>query len=309
MESMDQSHSKPTPESAILAELTAAAPIAAADLQKRVLGRVAGLKAQHYKSVLDALIASRKIHGRPKLGSKGKPTKTIVSYALGAPPPPPPAPREVAPQAVVDALRSGALAPTELAARLKATVPGLSANDLKAVLGELVAAGTVYGRRKRGKTGKPTKTVEVYVLGGPEAGDFLAPVLKAWEEQRAEALGAGVKEDQLVAALLAALRVEAVSSNTAANDGVGDRDAVLRSVRQLVSREGNGALIPLRRLRGELRLSKERFDAAVLRLFAQDAIILHHHDYVGSLSAAERDDLVIDEHGNHYVGVALRGGT
>jgi hypothetical protein len=54
-------------------------------------------------------------------------------------------------------------------------------------------------------------------------------------------------------------------------------------------------------------LTKARFDAALLELYGTDAIILHHHDYVGNLSTTERDELVADRYGNYYVGVALRG--
>jgi hypothetical protein len=309
MEARDQSHSKPTPESAILAELMAAAPIAAADLKDRVCSKVAGLKATQYKSVLDGLVAARKIHGRPKLGSKGKPTRTIASYALGAPPPPPPAPRDVAPGVILEALRTGSIAPAKLSTQSKALVPGLTPKDFKAVMDELVASGKVYARRKRGKNGKPTTTVDLYVLGGPEPDEFVLPVLVVWHEKLTEALAAGLKEEQLIETLLAALKVERRTEVLRSNDVTDDREAVLRSARRLVSREGAGALIPLRKLRAELDLPKQRFDAAVLLLYAQDAIILHHHDYVGSLSATERDALVIDEHGNHYVGLALRGGT
>jgi len=309
MESMNQSNSQTTPESAILAELMAAAPVAAADLKARVQSKVAGLKDKHYKSVLDGLVAARKIHARPKLGSAGKPTKTIASYGLGAPPPPPPTPRELAPAAILEALRQGAMSPKALAAEVAASVPGLTLKDLKPALAELVAARKIHGQPKRGKSGKATKTIEAYVLGGPEPGEFLAPVLALWREKQAEALAAGIGEEHLLTALLAALNKDISAVVLPRADDANDRDLVLRVVRHLVDREGAGALVPLRKVRAELRLSKERFDAAVLQLYAQDALILHHHDYVGSLSSAERDGLVIDEHGNHYVGVALRGGN
>jgi hypothetical protein len=38
-------------------------------------------------------------------------------------------------------------------------------------------------------------------------------------------------------------------------------------------------------------------------------VSLHHHDYPSSLSPSERDELVLDTHGTHYVGIAPRGGT
>src|SRR5688572_18992175 len=103
-----------------------------------------------------------------------------------------------------------------------------------------------------GRDGKPIKTIEQYVIGRPAADEFIAPVLAVWKEKRAEALAAGVKDDQLVAELLAALGVRGGAVVPASNDGASDRDAVLHSVRQLVGREGPGALIPVRKLRAEL---------------------------------------------------------
>lgn len=294
-------------ESAIL-DVLRAEPLAATELKRRIKAKL-GLKENEYKAVLDGLLSQLKIHGRPKLGKNGRPTKTPSTYALGAPPPPPPPPLELAPDAVLRSLRDGPLLAAELQKRVKQVLPGLAGKDLSAVLADLVAAGKVYERRKRGKNGKPTKTVESYVLGGPPAADFIAPVLASWKEVHAEASAAGVKDEALITALLEALSAAGFSvpaSGTAAAP-VDDRADVLRGVQVLEAREGQGALIPMRKLREALRLNKARFDAAVLGLYAEDAVILHHHDYVGSLTEAERNELVLDRHGNYYVGVALRG--
>lgn len=70
-----------------------------------------------------------------------------------------------------------------------------------------------------------------------------------------------------------------------------------------------GALVSLAELRRALRAElpdKDRFDQAVLRLAEQGQVALHRHDYVSSLSQEERDALVSDPDGNHFIGIALR---
>lgn len=306
--SVEAGHSHRAEES-ILAELTTA-PVAQSMLQSRVRTRVPGLTAKDYKAVLAALVAAEKIHGRPKVGRNGRPTKSVESYALGAPPPLPAAPRARAPEAFLAALQSGPLPPKELSARVKDAVPALSTKLYSEVLAELVASKTLHGRAKLTKNGRPTKSVAVYALGAPPPPDprpFLEPVLTLWSKACRDASAAGVSEAALLAALLVALGAPsgAVAGGDApAEDG---RARVLKAVRELVAYEGNGALIPIRRLRAATGLGKNAFDAAVLALRSDDTVILHHHDFVGSLDEAERAELVRDAYGNHYVGIALRG--
>jgi hypothetical protein len=69
-------------------------------------------------------------------------------------------------------------------------------------------------------------------------------------------------------------------------------------------------LLSVRTLRELLQsLDKSRFDGAVLRLFRAGEIDLHHHDFPSSLSEVERNKLVRNEQGIHYVGVAFRRGS
>ena len=298
-------------ESIILAEL-ATASLPPPELKKRVRAKVKGLKDKECKAHLDALIAAQRIHALFKPSKTGKPSKTIEAYSLGAPPPPPPPPpppRELAPDEILSLLHRGPLTPAALKTQLNENVPGLTAADFKAILAELVATRRIYARPKRDKTGKPTKTIEGYSLGGPPAGQFIAPLLVKWKEVCSEAAAAGVTAEALAAALVEGLAKQGVEIRLAESEAPAgdDRSDVLKGVRELVAREGHGALIPIRKLRGALRLPKDRFDTAVLELYGQDTLILHHHDYVGNLSDAERDELVLDRHGNYYIGVALRG--
>jgi len=303
-QAMDQRQFDLKAESAILEEL-AASPLEPKILEARVCKK-AGVKPPSYKVALNAVLAARKIHGHLKLGKNGRPTTKLECYVLGAPPPPPPPPRELAPREILNALGDGALPPAELKQLVRKKLAGLSVAEVDEVLTELVSAGKIHEQHKIGKGGKPGKGVEKYALGGPPMELFITPVLLVWNRARAHALSVGVREPALVDALLTALGVEG-RQGSAKNSDRGDQDVLMAGLRELVAREGVGALIAIRKLRGSVPLSKERFDSAMLELFARDSVILHHHDYVGSLTEAERDELVVDQYGNHYVGVALSG--
>ena len=77
MDTIATNHAGSTAESTVLDELSSA-PIAPAELKQRMSKRL-GLKGPQLKLVLDALVAARKIHGRPKVGKDGRPSKTAVS--------------------------------------------------------------------------------------------------------------------------------------------------------------------------------------------------------------------------------------
>jgi hypothetical protein len=204
-------------------------------------------------------------------------------------------------------LEAGKQTPASLKQRVRKTLPTLAAAQYESVLKRLVSSGQVHELRKRNK-GK-LGAVQHYSLEGPPAADFVAPVVAVWIAQQKEANALGVKDQDLIAALLEAFERLGIALRSLTNALVepSAREAVLRSLRGMVAREGHGALIPIRRLRQLLHLPKGSFDAAVLELYSDDAVILHHHDYVGNLTDTERAELVLDPHGNYYVGIALRG--
>ena len=83
---------------------------------------------------------------------------------------------------------------------------------------------------------------------------------------------------------------------------------VLSALRTLVSENPRQALLSVRDLRARLKLSKDEFDSAALALSREGVISLHHHDHPASLSDLEREQLVRDARGTHYIGIALRRG-
>lgn len=92
-------------------------------------------------------------------------------------------------------------------------------------------------------------------------------------------------------------------------NGGSDRTTFLEALQALARRNPDGALLPVRELRKLLYLPKERFDATALSLAKEGAVTLHHHDHSASLSAEDRSELVQDERGTHYMGIAFRRRT
>lgn len=307
IDTLEPSRSSLTADSLILTEL-AAAPLAPAELKLRVKKRLGKVSAAALKVAIDQLLAAQRIHGRMKLGKGGKPTKTLESYALGAPPPPPPPPpppEELARAEILKQLQRGSPSAKELKDRVRGSVAGLAAKAFDAVVAGLAAEKKLYVRYQQGKNGTPTKKVERYTLDGPSPAEFLGPVLSAWKLAKTAASAEGLGEQALVTALLSEFGLVAAAQGSSASE----RELLLRGLRDLVAREGSGSLIAMRKLRAAVPLSRSRFDEVLLALSAEDAVILHHHDYVASLSAEEREALVVDDYGNNYVGVAIRGGS
>jgi hypothetical protein len=87
----------------------------------------------------------------------------------------------------------------------------------------------------------------------------------------------------------------------------GDDAIVLAAVRTVAGQRPPNDLLPVRTVRTwASELDKPRFDAAALRLFAAEKVILHHHDFPESLAPRARDELVLDAKGTYYVGIAPR---
>ena len=102
----------------------------------------------------------------------------------------------------------------------------------------------------------------------------------------------------------------AASSVTTDAAAGGREEAVdLLALMQIVEPSADrGVLVAARVLRAAAKIPKAEFDTLTLQLSRQGKIALHEHDFVGSLSCEERDELVTDGHGNYYVGMALRPG-
>jgi hypothetical protein len=75
---------------------------------------------------------------------------------------------------------------------------------------------------------------------------------------------------------------------------------------QIKPAAAGGALVSLRELRRSVAVQGKNFDRAVLHLAEEGRVALHHHDYPGSLTEEERNEMVSDDRGTYYIGVSLR---
>jgi hypothetical protein len=85
-----------------------------------------------------------------------------------------------------------------------------------------------------------------------------------------------------------------------------ERAVFLRKLHSLTQERRAGALLLVSELRERTPLDKARFDRIALELAREGLVDLHYHDHAQSLDVAERDRLVRDDAGTHYVGIALR---
>lgn len=84
--------------------------------------------------------------------------------------------------------------------------------------------------------------------------------------------------------------------------------AFFAALDRVAARSPRDALHLVRQVRAELPgVPKAAFDRMALELARSDRILMHHHDYASSLTPAEREALVTDGRGTHYIGMARRG--
>jgi hypothetical protein len=206
--------------------------------------------------------------------------------------------------AIRDALSGGPLSKTELVRRASLHLRGA---ELDALLARLVTERKICAHPKTSKAGLPTKAIAAYGLepaAAPPARAFLRSAAKGLRAAVHKARAHGVSDAALLGELSLMLGFEATVPATP-NPKM-DAEVTLSELRELSRQHPSGTLIPVRRLRGRLAFDKARFDAAVLELARSERVILHHHDLPEQLEADERQALVVDRHGTHYVGIALR---
>ena len=206
--------------------------------------------------------------------------------------------------AIRDALSGGPVSRSDLVRRAGLRLRGA---ELDALLARLVAEQKIFAHPKASRAGLPTKAIGAYGLeppAPPPAKAFLRSAAKGLRAAVHKARAHGVSDAALLDELLLMLGFEATAPATP--DPKMDAEVTLSELRELSRQEPTGALIPVRRLRGRMAFDKARFDAAVLELARSERVILHHHDLPEQLGADERQALVVDRHGTHYVGIALR---
>jgi hypothetical protein len=201
--------------------------------------------------------------------------------------------------------RQGPLSAPQLKKAVKEAAPhhdGVVPDWLKAAL----ARNVVYERPGKVKTFVPDPPA-------PDLKLLLKKPLAELEKLLAPLAAKGISREQIARFLRAELGVAEPESSpadvltTGSRADGSSRDVFLAALRRFAADNPKGALLPVRELRARAGLAKQDFDTTALALSREGLLVLHHHDHAASLSEAEKNSLVRDTLGRHYVGVALRG--
>ncbi len=86
-------------------------------------------------------------------------------------------------------------------------------------------------------------------------------------------------------------------------------ELILEAMKRLSPAATSGELISITKLREEMReqiTEKKKFDEMLLALAQSGMFVLHKYDFPTNLSDEAKEALVQDQHGNYYVGIAIR---
>jgi hypothetical protein len=204
-------------------------------------------------------------------------------------------------KAVANVLADGPLESTELERRVENEGRGLR-DLLKVWLKQAPARGELFAHPKAS-----SGTKKRFGLHPPEPDPnvVLKSVFKALDKALTSKDGGRLSKEAVLAALAVKLGLPTPATAPGPQPGT-ERESFIRALRELSAQNVQNGLLPIRDLRARLRLEKEHFDRLSLELLRDGVVTLHHHDFPTSLSPAERADLVRDERGTHYVGIALR---
>lgn len=200
-------------------------------------------------------------------------------------------------------------------AQLQKVAAGVSVEQFERLLQELLVAGKAFVH-------PPVKGAGPPLIGGqpPVIGPYLKEVEKSLAQVVSRLTQAGVSRDDLRRALVQLIESAGISfggvgtggTNPAeretASEVMAPRSSVdlIAMMKQIEPGAERGALVGARELRRVAGVSKAEFDRTALELSRQGRISLHRHDFVASLTEAERDELVTDGAGAYFIGMALR---
>jgi hypothetical protein len=206
-------------------------------------------------------------------------------------------------KAVATVLADGPLESTELERRVENEGRGLR-DLLKEWLKHAPARGELFAHPKAAGG-----TKKRFGLRPPEPDPnvVLKSVFTALDKALTSKDGSRLSKEAVLSTLAAKLGLPSPAPATAPSPPPAtERESFIRALRELSAQNVQDGLLPIRDLRARLRLEKEHFDRLSLELLREGVVTLHHHDFPTSLSPAERAELVRDERGTHYVGIALR---
>jgi hypothetical protein len=197
---------------------------------------------------------------------------------------------------VAEALANGPLGEADLRRSVETAHRGFG-DLLKEWLKGALAHGDIYAHR-------PAKGSKLKRYGiTPDLGDLLKKVLAELKKVLSTAAGQRIGKAELLEAIATEL---GTALPTMAESGSSAREQFLVRLATLTVAAKSDGLISIRELRASLPFDKRQFDQLALDLSRDELVTLHHHDFPTSLSAADRDELVVNSHGTYFVGIALR---
>ena len=206
---------------------------------------------------------------------------------------------EQAERRIIEALEDLPLTPTELKGRYKSLLVGWPEAKRNEFQAHLLEEKRIH--KVRALDGR---AILLSVRPQLNVRDYVKLALKLAVSKLAKK---GVSEEQVwetVASL-----ISSPGEMTETPPPVNFEELILDRMQKIDSAAATGALVSLTDLRHSLKSEipgKSQYDQAVLHLARQGRVALHRHDYASSLSEQERNDLVADDQGNHYIGIALR---
>ncbi|HWL11297.1 MAG TPA: hypothetical protein VNQ76_23030 [Planctomicrobium sp.] len=272
------------------AVLNATKPLSLKELLKAASGAIP-VTPDQVSPLLAKLLAAKKLHLIPPLTSRGAPGYWREPPASWG--------REVIRQTV----QSKGAQPD---AKLRKLVTFLSDGEFSTLVDDLMSRRELFSHPPIGKVKK-----RLLATAPPRPEPYFQPVADQLKSAVTALRAVNVSEEQLRRSLVQLVESTGISFGATPQTATAVNTSEVTSqleklIRQTEPGAERGALVGIRDLRHAAALSKPEFDAALLELSRQGRLSLHRHDFPASLTAGERDELVCNNDGICYVGVALR---
>ncbi len=263
-------------------------PLTVSQLRQRLTGPLK-LPLEKIEQILGSETETGRAFKYPAIGRGGQPR-----YSTRGPGP-------VAREAILGMTSSHPLSLMEIRGRMKVVLHGMSETArrllLRKLIQEMLAEGHLYEWPPL--LGKRAK---IYGAQPPDPRTYVEDALR----KIAKRLGRA--PDELLP-MTNGFSSHAVTGTAAPNGNTSLDEKLLERMLQVKLAAARGASLPLPELWHSLRSEgwdKETFDRIVLDLAKSYRVTLLRHDFTAVLSDRERADLVADQAGNYYVGIARR---
>lgn len=257
-------------------------PLTARQIRERLTGPYK-LPLAALESLLEQLVEAGITYRYPSVGSGGKGrywTRGVEQFAR---------------ESILRMLASRAIPLSEILRRQRQTLKGMNESAQRRLISEMIQDGSLH-------EWPPTLGSRISRLSA------LPPSPRFYLEDAVEKIARRIGTTP--SSMGGVLRELALACEQGSNETVTNLDdKVVERMLQVRLAASQGAPLPLRDLWRSLEsegCDKRTFDRIVLDLAASYRVTLLKHDFPGMLSAADQAELVVDQYGNHYVGIGRR---